>query len=177
MNAIFSLVPTPSALETSTGSAIPAQSSWNNPPKEPMLGEHARGERRCARGRGCGGRLRCRLRCRRPPADNPFRTRAFESMRQRPCARRSGGGLSSTCAARRRRSAPPRNPLRACRRLPAAILDAAGSFCFSITFSINGGLRSATVPTASAIAARAGSWSDRPFRAASRAPLRSGFGQ
>ena len=36
MNATFSLVPTPSALETSTGSRHAAVSSLNRPPNDPM---------------------------------------------------------------------------------------------------------------------------------------------
>ena len=36
MNATRSLVPTPSALATSTGSRTPAGASANRPPKEPM---------------------------------------------------------------------------------------------------------------------------------------------
>ena len=36
MNATFSLVPTPSALATSTGSAEPAACMWNKPPNDPI---------------------------------------------------------------------------------------------------------------------------------------------
>ncbi len=36
MNASRSLVPTPSALATSTGSDTPAAPSWNRPPNEPI---------------------------------------------------------------------------------------------------------------------------------------------
>ena len=36
MNATFSLVPTPSALDTSTGSRYRSRSSRNSPPNDPM---------------------------------------------------------------------------------------------------------------------------------------------
>ena len=36
MNATLSLVPTPSALDTSTGSRYRSRSSWNSPPNDPM---------------------------------------------------------------------------------------------------------------------------------------------
>ena len=164
MNATRSLVPTPSALATSTGSAMPAASRRNSPPNEPMSDSTP------------GVNVRARQRP-DPPDDLVagvdvdagllvvhqlhVERSELQPSNQRSATLARAAIRPAACPVRRRTSDEEalllEDPPRACRsfaeQLDRGLRIAAA---LSSTFSISGVLRSATAPSASAIGARAG---------------------
>ena len=149
MNATFSLVPTPSALATSTGSRSDRGSSRNSPPNEPMSDSTPGVNvprasdliRRTAS-------LPASMSTPGLPVVSPASSelQLADQRLHQPRARRSVGALPVGAARRSRRTAPPRNPLRACRTPRASSAIAASrSGALSSSVSISGVLRSATV--------------------------------
>ena len=168
MNATRSFVPTPSALATSTGSSMPGRAETEQAAERSDVGQHAGRERAARQRADAADDLVAGVDVDARPACSPCRTSsgaessaALAILAARACRRPSGRRAARRLpvgATRRRRSAPRRSPLRAC-RTPRAAARSPGSRIASLssTLSISGVLRSATVPSASAIGARAGS--------------------